>query len=399
MVTSAAVHDYRRNEVVFWNKKKIYIVTPEEVSTIKVLTGESEIIKIRYGEKDLFLLTDKSVMSMAKKTGLWTKLINFDRSNADSETGNDTQIENNTYVNGVQGYMPDISISAGKVLVSSLSGLYLYDIKSGNYKKLKTTGIPLSGIKGITFSGNIPVIISGNKLFALENVDAPAEMIFSSAGCEDIQVISDSTNDGNQFVWVGGGNILYKINIFEKPDESKMGVTGAKGHISIGQVHRMAVRYAEVDPEKINKWRRAARIKAILPKVSFNLSESDDENVEIYKSASKYYIVNGPREVERDWKIGFSWDLSDLIWNAAQTSIDVRSKLMVQLRNDILEEVTRLYFERMKLEREIQNISEIPGKTGEVEKKKMRLAEVTAYIDAYTGGAFSKNILKENKDL
>jgi hypothetical protein len=30
-----------------------------------------------------------------------------------------------------------------------------------------------------------------------------------------------------------------------------------------------------------------------------------------------------------DWNVSLSWDLGELIWNGDQTSIDVRSKLMV----------------------------------------------------------------------
>jgi len=58
---------------------------------------------------------------------------------------------------------------------------------------------------------------------------------------------------------------------------------------------------------------------------------------------------------------------------------------MVQLREDILEEVTRLYFERKKLIREVSIGNASMEKT-------FRVEELTAYIDAYTGGEFSRRM-------
>ena len=62
-----------------------------------------------------------------------------------------------------------------------------------------------------------------------------------------------------------------------------------------------------------------------------------------------------------DWDLTLSWDLGDLIWNNDQTSIDTRSKLMVQLRNDILDEATRTYFERLRLKKNWKGLSLMTG--------------------------------------
>ena len=74
---------------------------------------------------------------------------------------------------------------------------------------------------------------------------------------------------------------------------------------------------------------------------------------------------------------------------------------MVQLRSDILEDVTRLYFERKRTLIEIDRLGK--GKKAyadrgasdtnfnkEIIDKKMKVEELTAYIDALTGGKFSK---------
>ncbi|UCH12609.1 MAG: hypothetical protein JSW18_01305 [Candidatus Omnitrophota bacterium] len=81
------------------------------------------------------------------------------------------------------------------------------------------------------------------------------------------------------------------------------------------------------------------------------------------------------------------WDLGELIWNDDQTNIDVRSKLMVQLRDDILTDVTTLYFERRRMQLDIVS-GKHKGKAQHVTM--LRLQELTARIDALTGGCLSR---------
>jgi hypothetical protein len=96
-----------------------------------------------------------------------------------------------------------------------------------------------------------------------------------------------------------------------------------------------------------------------------------------------------------DWSVNVSWDLGDMIWSTDQTSIDARSRLMVQLRDDILNEVTQLYFERRRLQ--IELLTSPPKNIQHRLNKQLRLQELTAGIDALTGGWFSEKGQGENK--
>ena len=149
----------------------------------------------------------------------------------------------------------------------------------------------------------------------------------------------------------------------------------------------MAIEYAEVSPKKIKKWRRGASLKAILPKVTVGIDKSGSDTYEIYTNSSNAYSVMGPRDYTDGWDVTLTWDLGDLIFNDFQTSIDVRSKLMVQLREDILSEVTRLYFERRRLQ--IELLTRMPDLTNALPEKELRVQELTASLDALTGGGFS----------
>jgi len=93
---------------------------------------------------------------------------------------------------------------------------------------------------------------------------------------------------------------------------------------------------------------------------------------------------------DEGWSVSLTWELGDLIWNSAQTTIDVRSRLMVQLRDDILNEVTRLYFERRRLQIEMIT-HQTTDFTSRIDKA-LRLQELTAGIDALTGSYLSKRV-------
>lgn len=159
---------------------------------------------------------------------------------------------------------------------------------------------------------------------------------------------------------------------------------------SIEQVQKAAIKYAEVEPGKIKKWRKQAAGKAVLPKISASVSR-DTSDLWHWEGGSTTktgddVLVRGKEVL--GWDVTVSWDLSEIIWNNDQTNIDVRSRLMVQLRDDILDEVTKLYFERLRVKMELDNIAIEDRK--KLADKQIRLQELTALLDGLTGGYFSR---------
>ena len=166
---------------------------------------------------------------------------------------------------------------------------------------------------------------------------------------------------------------------------------------SIQEVHRFASRYAEVNKEKIDTWRRQAARKPWLPDVSIGLGAdknrtTSDSVYGSYSSGGQHYLAPDDKTFYDNfgWDVSLSWDLGDIIWNSDQTSIDSRSKMMVELREDILDQVTRLYFERRRLQVEMGALAGADAST--VFDRKLRIDELTALIDALTGGEFTKRI-------
>lgn len=178
------------------------------------------------------------------------------------------------------------------------------------------------------------------------------------------------------------------IYVFEMPNGRDGGeakpqndVPDLKKEPTIREVQQMVIEYCDVSNQKIDSWHKQARTKALLPDISFGYGNN------VYGSYNGIFAV-GPN----DWQVNVSWDLADLIYSADQTSIDVRSRLMVQLRNDVLAEATQLYFERKRLRIELSDGHLSPQ---DLSKKQIRVEEISALLDRLTGGAFSK-VLKSS---
>ena len=234
------------------------------------------------------------------------------------------------------------------------------------------------------------------------------EELYNGIISSDIRYLGVSAAKKNRppALWAATGRGLYKSSpLFLSSVEEKAGSppvrpdTGDRLPLfnhepTIEEIREAAIEYAEVSPDKIRTWRKAAAYRALLPDVRFAYDKGKD-----WQNSYSYYKVNDEyvkydditNDKDTGWSVSLSWALGDLIWNSAQTSIDSRSKLLVQLRDDVLNEVTRVYFERRRLQIDIALSP--PSDNREKMEKDLRLQELTAIIDALTGSYLSKRLL------
>ncbi|MFA5256076.1 MAG: hypothetical protein WC419_05225 [Candidatus Omnitrophota bacterium] len=169
------------------------------------------------------------------------------------------------------------------------------------------------------------------------------------------------------------------------------------GEPAFKELRDAAIKYAEVSPEKIKRWRSESRMSALLPKVSFSADRNSTDlwHWESGSSTRAGDDVLVPGRDSIDWGATLTWEFGNLIWNDDQTNIDVRSRLMVQLRNDILDDLRRIYYERKRLQFEL--ISGAPKDMNAKFEKELRLQELTQAIDDLTGNYFSEHIKCDDK--
>ena len=100
----------------------------------------------------------------------------------------------------------------------------------------------------------------------------------------------------------------------------------------------------------------------------------------------------GPDDTSNGIDIAMSWDLAGIIWSDDQTSIDNRSRLTTQLRNDILDDLRRAYFERKRLQFEVA--ANPPKDLTARFDKELRIQELTQTLDDLTGNYFTEHVKK-----
>ncbi len=164
---------------------------------------------------------------------------------------------------------------------------------------------------------------------------------------------------------------------------------------TIAQVREAAIRYAEVHPEKIRHWRQQAALKALLPSVGVGLGHGRARNLDVDEGTFPKFQLIETEDRRADVDLSVKWDLGELIWNQDQTTIDARSRFMVQLREDIVNELIRTYYERRRLQ--LALLTDPPPDQDALLEKELRIQELTALIDGMTGGYFSQQTIHQAK--
>ena len=269
-------------------------------------------------------------------------------------------------------------------------GVYRSSNQGQSWEKLTEYGLLNRDVKMICLAPNSEIYaLTSSGIF----ISGPGRWIELSFGL-DAGKLNYLALDNKTNIYLTGEKGIYKSNSKNNSNFSPSIILQEylKYEPKIRDVQEAAIKYAEVSPEKIAQWRKGASRKALLPQVSIGLDRNSTdlwhwEGGSTTKSDDD--VLRRGRE-NIDWDVSLSWDLSDLIWNDAQTSIDVRSKLMVELRDDILDQVNKLYFERLRVKSELDNLA-LEDRNKRFDKQ-LKLQELTASLDSLTSGYYSEEL-------
>ncbi len=163
----------------------------------------------------------------------------------------------------------------------------------------------------------------------------------------------------------------------------------------IREVQVAAIKYYNVSPSKISSLRSRTRSKALIPGLSVGFTNSlSSFNRSVDDIIFRNVGIAKIEEQNADF-LGFSasasWSLDRLVFNAEE--LDVMS--LIGIQDGLQREVTALYYVRRRLQ--IEMLLNPPKTLASRLSGRLRLEELTGLLDAYTGGYFSRQIMKNQK--
>ena len=379
---------------------------------IKKDFDDKAIYKIK-GDEDILIISSNNEVFIFDVESNESRRIFFEGKDYVLNDEDELDVENQRTIKTVS-----VNLGVNSIIFVATNNWIFYSYDSGNsWERINAEGIPLDKVNAIDGSTGNNLSHGGcnnEQLKCLDIIVSTKRGVFLYSKGKWIPVYKGmETNNVNCLAMGAKGNVFAGTDkgvftlLVSGSLPSDVEIISNFKYIDVNdefenepkikEVHQLAIDYGEVHPDKIRNWRKLAKKRACFPDVS--LSFDVDRNRTIansvygsYSNGGQHYVGPDDKTFYRNTGVGvsLSWNLADIVWSSDQTSIDSRSKMMVELREDILDHVTRLYYERRRVQVELLTLSEI-GPQLKLDQE-MRLAELTALLDAFTGGEFSRRI-------
>ena len=158
---------------------------------------------------------------------------------------------------------------------------------------------------------------------------------------------------------------------------------------AILDVQRMAMEYTHTNREQVERWLSASKNAALLPELKLRYTYNNDTDLDYdYLSQTEFQYDQGGSKWGTDYRVELKWKLDELVMNSERIRVIGEAQDIVKLRDKVLGEVNRIYFDRRRLQTDLL-LNPPSDLKGQLEDQ-LRLMELTAELDAYTGGRFSE---------
>jgi len=171
-------------------------------------------------------------------------------------------------------------------------------------------------------------------------------------------------------------------------------VAPPRSPLDVVSVQREVLRYLDLSPASWREVERRARRAGWLPVVRGVVDLASDrsgerERDQVVSSGTLHELHDATRERDRELSIGLqlTWDLMALRAPDHAIAISRERRERIELRDQVLERVTRLYFDR---ERALAKLAATELQGGAARELELQADELAAQLDAWSGGGFSR---------
>jgi hypothetical protein len=175
---------------------------------------------------------------------------------------------------------------------------------------------------------------------------------------------------------------------------------------TVALVQGWAEQQARSNPDELDRWLTQARRFAALPDLELQLRVRNawdlgwgyraEDGVVDRPDESLYHVLEDAGEDGYAYyAVKASWDLGDLVMSNERIRMLNEAQDLARLREDVLSQVTKVYFERRRLQVAME--LEPPQSVEAEAERQLEVLEMTAELDAMTGGRFSEHVRGEHR--
>ncbi len=162
---------------------------------------------------------------------------------------------------------------------------------------------------------------------------------------------------------------------------------------AVRTVQRAALAYLGLGPGRMRELRRGVDRRGWLPRVDLRASHDMErdrsrDRDQTFTSGELREFLDRDESRAREYGLSLtlSWDLGDAAFHPEALDVSREAREVIELRDDVLDEVNRLYFERRRV---LAGLASAAG--DEALSLRLRADELAAGLDAWTGGWFSRH--------
>ncbi len=162
----------------------------------------------------------------------------------------------------------------------------------------------------------------------------------------------------------------------------------------IRAVQAAALRYLDLGPARMRSLWDGLSVRGWIPSLSLRVAGARDRSWgrdwdDAVSSGDRYLLTDHDKDHSLDLEASLvmTWDLPGLAFDDDAIEISREHRLVVSLRDNVIDEINQMYFERRGLLEKLRT----GDPASDVRALELRAAELAAGLDAWTGGWFSRS--------
>ena len=174
---------------------------------------------------------------------------------------------------------------------------------------------------------------------------------------------------------------------------------------SVIEVQKQALKFSSLPTTgDYKRYRTQARLRNLIPRVGVDLNTTGtstnyyqlDNGIATDASLNNKFNGDSTKRYQHDGKafkqFSVLWNTDQLFYDDEIRYILNQARLTANIKENLLDDVTRIYFKRRKLQ--LESLSNIEIDPLEKIQMSLEIAELTGQLDSRTGGWFSKEVEK-----